>query len=149
MADLDSDPRSGRPAVRFAKRLAPGHRIEVVALAWAVVCRWWDLALEWPDERVWPARRHALASGDASGDFWRSRAVARDAAVFPEVVAVARALLDPVMADLVWQASGAGRPRCLPRPGRHRRVGRWAVRMHPRWCRLQHIDDESVAAAAV
>ncbi|MFF2144598.1 hypothetical protein [Kitasatospora sp. NPDC058190] len=37
MADLDSDPRSGRPAARFAKRLAPGHRIEVVALAWALL----------------------------------------------------------------------------------------------------------------
>ncbi|GAA2843114.1 hypothetical protein GCM10010441_78630 [Kitasatospora paracochleata] len=104
--------RVARRAVRAG--VGPG---EVFAVAYAVVCRWWDLALEWPDERVWPARLHALAGGDASGDFWRWRAVARDAAVFPEVVEVARALLDPVMAELVWQDSGAGRPRALPADG--------------------------------
>lgn len=38
----------------------------------------------------------------------------RDAVVFPEVVAVADALLDPGMAELVWVDSGAGRPRALP-----------------------------------
>ncbi|WP_369185840.1 DNA-binding protein [Streptomyces sp. Y1] len=90
---------------------------EVFGVAWAVVCRWWDLALEWPEERVWPARLHALAGGDAGGEFWRWRVVARDAAVFPEVVEVARALLDPGMAELVWQDSGAGRPRALPADG--------------------------------
>ncbi|MEV7190154.1 hypothetical protein [Kitasatospora sp. NPDC093102] len=50
--------------------------------------------------------------------------MARDAAVFPEVVEVARALLDPVMAKLVWQDSGAGRPRALPADGAFcRRLG--------------------------
>ncbi|MGK4578495.1 DNA-binding protein [Kitasatospora sp. HPMI-4] len=111
--------RVARRAVRAG--VGPG---EVFAVAYAVVCRWWDLALEWPDERVWPARLHALAGGDASGDFWRWRAVARDAAVFPEVVEVARALLDPVMSELVWRDSGAGRPRALPADGAFcRRLG--------------------------
>ena len=104
--------RVSQRAVRAG--VGPG---EVFAVAYAVVCRWWDLALEWPGERVWPARLHALAGGDASGDLWRWRAVARDAAVFPEAVEVARALLDPVMAELVWQDSGAGRPRALPADG--------------------------------
>lgn len=45
----------------------------------------------------------------------------RDAVVFPEVVAVAGALLDPAMAELVWLDSGAGRPRPLPSDGMFRR----------------------------
>ncbi|GGM24094.1 hypothetical protein GCM10010129_80620 [Streptomyces fumigatiscleroticus] len=35
----------------------------------------------------------------------------RDAVVFPEVVTVAGALLEPAMADLAWRASGGMRPR--------------------------------------
>jgi hypothetical protein len=50
--------------------------------------------------------------------------VGRDAVVFPEVVAVADALLDPGMAELVWADSGAGRPRALPADGMFcRRLG--------------------------
>jgi hypothetical protein len=50
--------------------------------------------------------------------------VGRDAVVFPEVVAVADALLDPGMAELVWVDSGAGRPRALPADGMFcRRLG--------------------------
>ncbi|MFI9162817.1 DNA-binding protein [Kitasatospora aureofaciens] len=115
--------RRWRSVARRAAR--SGVRPEAVfGVAWAAVCRWWDLALQWPDERVWPARLHALAGGDAGGDFWRWRALARDAAVFPEVVEVAAALLDPVMAELVWQDSGAGRPRALPADGAFcRRLG--------------------------
>ncbi|MFJ3310351.1 hypothetical protein ACIPSA_46660 [Streptomyces sp. NPDC086549] len=41
----------------------------------------------------------------------------RDAVVFPEVVAVAEALLDPGMAELAWHDSGAGRPRSPPADG--------------------------------
>ncbi|MEU4864087.1 DNA-binding protein [Kitasatospora aureofaciens] len=109
--------------VRRAVRAGVGPG-EVFSVAWAVVCRWWDQALEWPDERVWPARLHALAGGDAGGDFWRWRALVRDAAVFPEVVEVAASLLDPVMAELVWRDSGAGRPRALPADGTFcRRLG--------------------------
>lgn len=48
----------------------------------------------------------------------------RDAAVFPEVVAVADALLDPAMAELVWVDSGAGRSRPLAADGAFcRRLG--------------------------
>ena len=50
--------------------------------------------------------------------------VGRDAVVFPEVVAVADALLDPVMAELVWQDSGGERPRPMGADGEFcRRLG--------------------------
>ncbi|MGW2668149.1 DNA-binding protein [Streptomyces sp. NPDC001272] len=79
---------------------------EVFGLARAVVCRWWEQALGWGEERIWPARLHRLAGGDAGGRFWWWHAVARDAVVFPEVVAVADALLDPAMEELAWADSG-------------------------------------------
>lgn len=90
---------------------------EVFGLAHAVVARWWDLALHWQREEIWPRRLHHVAGGDAGPDFERWRAVGRDAVTFPEVVAVAGALLDPAMAQLVWHDSGAGRPRPLPADG--------------------------------
>ncbi|MYV70236.1 DNA-binding protein [Streptomyces sp. SID2131] len=101
----------------------------VFALAWAVVARWWDQAYGWEQETVWPRRLHQVAGGDAGGDLEWWRIVGRDAVVFPEVVAVADALLDPGMAELVWADSGAERPRALPVDGLfcHRlgeRVGR-------------------------
>jgi hypothetical protein len=34
----------------------------VWGVAYAVVCRWWDQALAWERERVWPARLHTVAS---------------------------------------------------------------------------------------
>ncbi|WP_404871088.1 DNA-binding protein (plasmid) [Kitasatospora griseola] len=108
--------RRWRVVARRAARLGVGPG-EVFGVAWAVVCRWWDQALEWEREQVWPARLHAVVGGDAGGDFWRWRVVGRDAVVFPEVVEVAAALLDPVMAELVWQDSGAERPRALPVDG--------------------------------
>ncbi|MFC9948513.1 hypothetical protein [Streptomyces pratensis] len=40
------------------------------ALAHAVVCAWWEQALEWEQERIWPARLHAVAEGDAGLRFW-------------------------------------------------------------------------------
>jgi hypothetical protein len=89
----------------------------VFALAHAVVARWWDEALRWDREEVWPRRLHLVAGGDAGADFERWRAVGRDTVVFPEVVAVAGALLDPAMADLVWLDAGAGRSRPLPADG--------------------------------
>ncbi|MDT0398511.1 MULTISPECIES: DNA-binding protein [Streptomyces] len=89
----------------------------VFALAHAVVARWWGQALQWERETVWPRRLHQVAGGDAGGDLERWRIVGRDAVVFPEVVAVADALLDPAMAELVWADSGAGRPRALPADG--------------------------------
>ncbi|MET9618136.1 hypothetical protein [Kitasatospora indigofera] len=89
----------------------------VFAVARAVVCQWWDLALGWEQERIWPARLHRLAAGDAGPEFWWWRAVAREAATFPEVVAVAGALVDPVVAQLVWTDSGGERIRPFPPDG--------------------------------
>lgn len=89
----------------------------VFALAHAVVARWWEQAYGWERETTWPQRLHQVAGGDAGGDLERWRIVGRDAVVFPEVVAVADALLDPAMAELVWADSGAGRPRALPTDG--------------------------------
>ncbi|MGV9901658.1 DNA-binding protein [Streptomyces sp. NPDC003388] len=89
----------------------------VFALARAVVARWWERAYGWEREAIWPRRLHEVAGGDAGGDLERWRIVGRDAVVFPEVVAVAGALLDPAMTELVWADSGAGRPRALPADG--------------------------------
>ncbi|GAB2884996.1 DNA-binding protein [Streptomyces mayteni] len=99
---------------RRATRAGVGPE-RVFGLAYAVVCRWWEQALEWEPERIWPARLHAVAGGDATagGRFWWWRVVARDAVIFPEVGAVADALLDPEMSERVWRDSGAGRPRPL------------------------------------
>lgn len=101
----------------------------VFALAYAVVARWWEQALHWEREVIWPRRLHQVAGGNAGTELERWRIVGRDAAVFPEVVAVADALLDPAMAELAWTDSGAGQPRPLPADGAfcHRlgeRVGR-------------------------
>ncbi|WP_424644708.1 hypothetical protein [Embleya sp. AB8] len=86
---------------------------DVFGVAWAVVCRWWESALWWEREQVWPRRLHAVAGGDAGGDFEWWRVVGRDAVTFPEVVVVADALLDPGMAERVWRDGGAGRPGML------------------------------------
>ncbi|WP_329453786.1 DNA-binding protein [Streptomyces sp. NBC_01497] len=96
----------------------------VFALAYAVVARWWEQALHWERETLWPQRLHQVAGGNAGTELERWRIVGRDAVVFPEVVAVADALLDPAMAELVWRDSGAGRPRALPSDGAFcRRLG--------------------------
>ncbi|MFJ4526503.1 DNA-binding protein [Streptomyces sp. NPDC088810] len=84
---------------------------EVFALAYAVVARWWDEAPRWEREEIWPHRLHQVAGGNAGPDLERWRIVGRDAAIFPEVVAVAQALLEPETAELAWQASGGTRPR--------------------------------------
>lgn len=39
---------------------------EVFALAHAVVARWWDEALYWEREEIWPRRLHQVAGGDAA-----------------------------------------------------------------------------------
>ncbi|MFC1414159.1 DNA-binding protein [Streptacidiphilus sp. N1-12] len=110
-----------------AAGVAPGA---VFAVARAVVCQWWDLALEWSDERIWPARLHALAGGDAGEKFWWWRAVAREAALFPETLALAGALIDPAVTDMVWHDTGGpGTYRISPSNGQFdqelgRRLGR-------------------------
>lgn len=89
----------------------------VFALAHAVVARWWDQAFGWEQETIWPWRLHQVAGGDAGTELERWRIVGRDTVVFPEVVAVADAVLDSGMVELVWRDSGAGRPRALPADG--------------------------------
>ncbi|WP_329332710.1 DNA-binding protein [Streptomyces sp. NBC_01352] len=96
----------------------------VFALAHAVVARWWEQTLVWQQETIWPHRLHQVAGGNAGKDLERWRIVGRDAAIFPEVMAVADALLDPAMAQLAWIDSGALKPRPLPADGMFcRRLG--------------------------
>ncbi|MFB7531456.1 DNA-binding protein [Streptomyces sp. NPDC056178] len=108
---------------RRAERAGMGPG-EVFALAHAVVARWWEGAYGWEREEIWPRRLHQVAGGNAGDDLERWRIVGRDAVIFPEVVAVADALLDPAMAELVWAGSGGERPRPLPASGEFcRRLG--------------------------
>ncbi|GAA2504697.1 DNA-binding protein [Streptomyces gobitricini] len=104
--------RWARVAQRAVRAGAEPER--VFGLAQAVVARWWEQAYGWEREKIWPRRLHQVAGGDAGDDLERWRIVGRDAVVFPEVVAVADALLDPAMVELVWADSGAGQPRVLP-----------------------------------
>jgi hypothetical protein len=83
---------------------------QAFAVAHAVVCRWWEQALHWEQEVIWPRRLHLLAGGNAGGELTRWRVVGRDAAVFPETVAVTEALLDPAMAKLAWRLGEGMRP---------------------------------------
>ncbi|MFE4915513.1 DNA-binding protein [Streptomyces sp. NPDC056652] len=119
--------RWAKVARRVARAGAEPER--VFALAYAVVARWWEQALHWERETIWPRRLHQVAGGNAGPELERWRIVGRDAVVFPEVVAVADALLDPAMAQLAWTDSGAGRPRALPADGAFcRRLGERAGR---------------------
>ncbi|MGW3956972.1 DNA-binding protein [Streptomyces sp. NPDC004752] len=119
--------RWAKVARRAARAGAEPER--VFALAYAVVARWWEQALHWEHETIWPRRLHQVAGGNAGTELERWRIVGRDAVAFPEVVAVADALLDPAMAELVWKDSGAGRPRALPADGMFcRRLGERAGR---------------------
>ncbi|WP_413755110.1 hypothetical protein [Streptomyces sp. MMBL 11-3] len=79
--------------------------------------RWWEQTYGWEQETIWPQRPHQVAGGNAGDDLERWRTVGRDVVVFPEVVTVADALLEPGMAQLTWVDSGAGRPRALPADG--------------------------------
>ncbi|MFD0164890.1 DNA-binding protein [Streptomyces decoyicus] len=80
-------------------------------MAHAVVARWWEQALHWEQEEIWPHRLHRLAGGNAGPRLAWWRIVGRDAALLPEVVTVAQVLLEPATAELAWQASGGMRPR--------------------------------------
>ncbi|MYS19961.1 TniQ protein, partial [Streptomyces sp. DvalAA-14] len=118
----------------------------VFALAHAVVCAWWEQALEWEQERIWPARLRAVADGDAGPRFWWWRIIARDAVVFPETVKLAGALLDPRMQERIWDDHGGGGPVRPFRPDgaffrelavRLRRGPGWPTLASPRsahWC---------------
>ncbi|WP_228901882.1 hypothetical protein [Streptomyces sp. DH1] len=69
--------------------------------------------MHWEPEEIWPQHLHLVAGGHASTDLQLWRMMGRDPVILPEVVAVADALLDPAMAELVWRDNGAGRPRPL------------------------------------
>lgn len=128
LPDVVAAQRRWRGVARRAAR-AGVEAGRVFGLAHAVVARWWEQALRWEREEVWPHRLHQVAGGNAGGDLERWRIVGRDAVVFPEVVAVAEALLEPGMAELAWRDSGAGRPRPLPADGAFcRRLGERAGR---------------------
>ncbi|WP_329374421.1 transposase [Streptomyces sp. NBC_01483] len=90
---------------------APG---EVFALARAVVCGWWQREEFWARESVWGPRLEQVVAAtrtrgaDPAG--WGDpqwRLLARDVVVFPEVVAVAQALLDGRLQERA-AAGGAG-----------------------------------------
>ncbi|MFF4362842.1 hypothetical protein ACFY1U_34535 [Streptomyces sp. NPDC001351] len=88
---------------------------EVFGLARAVVGGWWGREEFWERERVWGPRLEQLVAAtrrwcpDPAGwgvEQWRL--LVRDVVMFPEVVAVAQALLDPRMQQLVAEnRSGA------------------------------------------
>ncbi|MFE8950404.1 DNA-binding protein [Streptomyces sp. NPDC007856] len=118
--------RVARRAVRAAAEPA-----KVFALAYAVVARWWEQALHWEREEIWPRRLHRVAGGNAGVDLEWWRIVGRDAVIFPEVVAVADALLDPAMAELVWIDSGGKRPRPMGADGAF--CGRLGERVGRHW----------------
>ncbi|RZB19618.1 hypothetical protein StrepF001_12905 [Streptomyces sp. F001] len=80
----------------------------VFAVARAVVCGWWQQDAFWQREQVWGQRlervtldtsRRIEAASRWPAAWWRL--VARDAVVFPEVVAVAAVLVDPALRLLV------------------------------------------------
>nr|WSW64719.1 TniQ family protein [Streptomyces sp. NBC_00995]WSW71234.1 TniQ family protein [Streptomyces sp. NBC_00995] len=109
VAEVVAAQRRWRVVARRARRagVEPGQAFSV---AHAVVARWWDQALYWEREEIWPRRLHLLAGGEAGAELGRWRVVGRDAAVFPETVAVAEALLDPAMAKLAWRLGDEARP---------------------------------------
>lgn len=84
---------------------------QAFTVAHAVVARWWEEALFWKQEEIWPRRLQQLAGGSVGSELEWWRIVGRDTAVFPEVVTVARALLELATAELAWRASGGTRPR--------------------------------------
>ncbi|MGY5060005.1 Helicase associated domain protein [Streptomyces sp. 900105755] len=93
---------------------------EVFEFARAVVCGWWERKEFWEREAEWGPRLEQVV---AATRWWRGhpagwgvaqwRLLARDVVVFPEVVAVAEALVDPRMQRL---AAGNG-PGSLVRDG--------------------------------
>ncbi|MFI1855537.1 DNA-binding protein [Streptomyces sp. NPDC020480] len=136
------------PEVVAAQRRWPGvarravrARVEpeqAFALAHAVVAHWWEQALYWEAEWIWPRRLHRLAGGSVGAELEWWRIVGRDAAIFPEAVAVADALLDPVMQELLWHDTDApGGPRLAPFDGVFAR--RLSERLERPW--LYPLDD--------
>ncbi|MGW1917626.1 hypothetical protein ACWCQS_45000 [Streptomyces sp. NPDC002076] len=122
-------PRTARRAVCTGAE--PGA---VFAVARAVVCGWWQQEAFWQREQVWDQRlervildtsRRNEAASQWPTAWWRL--VARDAVVFPEVVAVAAALVDPALQLLVTDE------RPLVRRSRHH--GRFVTALGDRLAR--------------
>ncbi|WP_159007436.1 DNA-binding protein, partial [Streptomyces sp. NRRL S-813] len=97
--------RWGRVAVAAAEAGAVPR--EVFTLARAVVCGWWEWEEFWAREVVWGWRLEQVVEAtrrrcpDPQGWGEREwRLLVRDVVVFPEVVAVAGALVDPRMRQL-------------------------------------------------
>lgn len=106
---------------RRAKR-AGVEPTAVFAVARAIVCGWWQQEDFWQRERVWRQRLECVADQTAAASpasttwplaWWRL--VARDAVIFPELVTVAGALVDPALQQLAVGGPG-GRP-LVRRPG--------------------------------
>ncbi|WP_159398256.1 transposase [Streptomyces aureocirculatus] len=95
-------------------RAADAAPRQVFGLARAVVCGWWGREDFWERETVWGPRLEQLVAAtrrwcpDPAGwgvEQWRL--LVRDVVLFPEVVAVAEALVDPRMQQMA-AGSGAG-----------------------------------------
>ncbi|MFF0143074.1 transposase [Streptomyces sp. NPDC005227] len=90
--------------------VAPG---EVFTLARAVVCGWWEREDFWAREAVWGPRLEGVVAAtrrrwDASAVGWGEaqwRLLVRDAVVFPEIVAVAAALVDRQLVERVGRTT--------------------------------------------
>ncbi|WP_105974923.1 transposase [Streptomyces geranii] len=110
--ELERAQRRWRRVARAAQAAGAVPR-EVFALARAVVCGWWEREEFWVREAVWGPRREQLVAlavrrgGDtADRGLEQWRLLVRDAVVFPEVVAVAKALLDPRLQERAGQDTG-------------------------------------------
>ncbi|MFJ2568460.1 hypothetical protein ACIO02_37045 [Streptomyces sp. NPDC087568] len=125
---------------------------EVFELARAVVCEWWERKEFWEREAEWGPRLEQVV---AATRWWRGhpaawgveqwRLLARDVVAFPEVVAVAEALVDPRMQKLT---AGNG-PGALVRAGGGgaRLAGALGRRLGREW--LVELDGQSRRAIGV
>ncbi|WP_316745460.1 helicase associated domain-containing protein [Streptomyces sp. MK7] len=133
--------------VERAAQAAGAAQGEVFAMARAVVCGWWDREEVWAQESVWGPRLEQVAAatrtrgGDPAG--WGDaqwRLLARDAVIFPEVVVVAGALLDPRLQELA-----AGHADALLRD--RGAAGRFTAALGERLARPWLAEVEAAAAA--
>ncbi|MET7695120.1 Helicase associated domain protein [Streptomyces sp. NPDC005483] len=107
--------RAQRRWARVARAAREGGAAprEVFALARAVVCWWWEREELWAREAVWGPRLERVRAatvrraGEVAGwglEQWRL--LVRDAVIFPEVVAAARALVDPRLQERAGGGAG-------------------------------------------
>ncbi|MHC3475545.1 Helicase associated domain protein [Streptomyces sp. 7R007] len=116
--------------VEAAAQAAGVRPREVFALARAVVCGWWQREEFWAREKAWGPRLEQVAAATArtaghpqgwGDEQWRL--LVREMVVFPELVLVAQALLDPRLQALAaGLVRGGGRSRVVAALGE--RLGR-------------------------